>query len=143
MSCVEAFIILPVTSFYFSVVSGSKRSDKLVSYTMFLQMNLKHSRFISLGCETIREFRAIIRLYTFDVSRKGFNQMLQENGSTVGIMLLKAFNKAPARVFVNGSILKEMLTNDIRIFQTGGRDEFYIYLDTLAGKRYKPVIERE
>ena len=66
-----------------------------------------------------RKLRAIIRLYTLDTGREGLDQMLQEDGGGVGVVLLKGFHVSPAGVFIDGSILKELFSDDFRAGKAG------------------------
>ena len=47
-------------------------------------------------------------------------------------MFFKSFYKAPAGVFVNGSVLIELLSFGL-VHKTDGRDKFHVDLDALAG----------
>lgn len=54
MCRIEALIVLSVTSFHFTIMSGRKGTDQLVPDSMFHETNLKNSRFIqtTIGTET-------------------------------------------------------------------------------------------
>ena len=47
-------------------------------------------------------------------------------------MLLKSLHKAPAGVFIKGSVLEELLSDHMAVDQTGRGDKFHIDLDTLS-----------
>lgn len=49
-------------------------------------------------------------------------------------MLLESLYKTPAGILINSRVLKELFSNHLGIFQTGGRDKFYIYLEPLSGR---------
>ena len=58
--------------------------------------------------------------------------MLQKEHGGVGAVLLKSLYKAPAGVFVNGSVLIELLTFGL-VHKADGRDKFHVDLDALTG----------
>lgn len=47
-------------------------------------------------------------------------------------MLIKGFHEAPSCTLIDGSVLKELLAYDLRIFEADRRDIFNIYLYSLA-----------
>lgn len=56
------------------------------------------------------KFLSIIGLNTFYRAGKGFYKMLQKTHGGVGTVFFKSFHKTPAGVFVNSSVLIELLT---------------------------------
>ena len=80
MRRVEALIVLSVTSFHLTIMSGRKGTDQLVPDSMLHETNLKNSRSIrtTIGTETFGEFLTIVSLDAFNSVWKSFNQMLQE-----------------------------------------------------------------
>ena len=78
MCRIKPFIIFPMTSLYFPVMSGGKGPNHFVMYTVLFQMDLKESGFISMGSETICELGTIVRLDTFNRHGKGLYQVFQE-----------------------------------------------------------------
>lgn len=82
--------------------------------------------------KAVGKFCSIIRLDALNGVRERFYEVLHKLGGRIGIVFLKGFYKAPSGILINGSVLEELFPNDSAIFETGGRDEFHIYLDTLS-----------
>jgi len=133
VSGIKPFIVFAMTSLYFPIVSGSEGPDHFVPDAMLLQMDLKHGRFIPIGSKTISEFGTIVCLNTFNRAGKSLNQMIQEHGRRISIMLFKSLNKAPAGEFIDGGILEELFANDPGVFETGRGNKFDINLNALTG----------
>lgn len=83
--------------------------------------------------EPVGKLRSVIRLDTLDVQRESLYQVLHKQCGRIGAVFLKSFHKTPSRILINGSVLEELLPNDLAVFETGGRDKFDIHLDTLTG----------
>ena len=132
MGGVEPLVVLPVAALYLAVVPGCKGSDDLVADAVGLQMLLKERGPFFLARKAVGEFRPVIGLDTFDAARERSHQMLHELGGRIGAVFLKGFHETPAGVFVDGSVLEELFSNDFAVFQTGRRDKFHIHLETLA-----------
>lgn len=132
MGSVEPLVVLPVAALYLAVVPGCKGSDDLVADAVGLQMFLKERGPFFLARKAVGEFRPVIGLDTFDAARERSHQMLHELGGRIGAVFLKGFHETPTGVFVDGSVLEELFSNDFAVFQTGRRDKFHIHLETLA-----------
>ena len=78
MCRLESFIILPMTSLHFPVMSGGKRPDHFVLYTVLFQMYLKESGLVPMGSEAVGKLGSVIGLNTFDRHRKVFYQVIQK-----------------------------------------------------------------
>lgn len=133
MGGIEPLIVLPVAALHFPVVPWGIRTDKLMGDPMLFQVLLEQGGFLPVSGETVCEFRPVIRLDTFNTAGKSFHKVFQEHSSRVGVMLFKSLHKTPAGILVNGSILKEFFANDLRVFEAGEGNEFYVNLDALPG----------
>ena len=96
-------------------------------------MLLKKGGFFTMGGKTVGKLRPVICLDTLYRTGKRLYKMINEQGRGIGAMLLEGLNKTPAGVFINSSILKELFTNYLAVFQAGRRDKFNIYLNPLSG----------
>ena len=78
MSSIEAFVILAMAAFYFSIVPWSKWTDQFMLYAMLLKPHLKNGRFIrsAVRAKTLGEFLTVICLNTFNRTWKGLDQVL-------------------------------------------------------------------
>ena len=76
--CIKTLIIFSVTSFNLAVMSWSKWTNQLMSYTMLCKVCLKKCRFIrAYACsESFGKLLPIICLNTFNRIGKSFYQML-------------------------------------------------------------------
>ena len=133
MGCIKTFIILAMAALYLPIVTGSKGADDLMPYPMCFQVLLEESRFVPVCSKAVGKFRSVIRLDALDGERERFYEVFHKLCGRIGVVFLKGFHKAPSGVLINGSVLEEVLANDPAVFETGGGDEFYVYLDTLAG----------
>lgn len=97
------------------------------------QMCLEQGGPVPMGSEAVCELGTIICLDAFDGQREGFDQMFQEQGGGIGVMLLKSLHKAPAGVFIDSGVLEELLSNYGTVLETGRGDELYVHLKTLPG----------
>ena len=89
---IEVFIIFSVTSFNFTVVSGSVRLDEFVLDREFLKGCFKEGFLVGAErVEAVCEFQPIIRLDAFNSIRETLNTMTDELGRGIGIMLFKCF----------------------------------------------------
>ena len=57
--------------------------------------------------------------------------MLHKLSGRKGAMLFKGFHKAPAGILINGCVLKELFSDNLAAFKTGGGNKFHIYLNAL------------
>lgn len=133
MSCVKTLIILPMASLYLSVMTRRIGADHFMPDSMCFQMRLEESRFVSVRSKAVGKFRSIIGLDALDGERERFYQVLHKLRGRIGVVFLKSFHKTPPGILVKGSVLEELLPNDLAVFETGGRDKFDIHLDTLTG----------
>lgn len=132
MSCVKTLIILPMASLYRPVVPGRKGTDDFMPYSMSFQVFLEESRLVPVRSKAVGKLRSIIGLDALNGERECFYQMLHKLRGGIGAVFLKSFHKTPSGILVNGSVLEELLPNDPAVFETGGRNEFDIHLDTLT-----------
>lgn len=132
MSGIEPLVILPVAAFHLAVVPGSKGPDDLVTNAVGLQMLLEQRRSLLMACEPVGKFRTVIRLDAFDGAGEGFDQMFHELSRRIGAVFLERFHETPARAFVNGGVLEELLPDDLTVLQTGRGDKFHIHLEPLS-----------
>ncbi len=86
-----------------------------------------------MGGEAVGEFRPIVRLDALYGEGERFHQMVRKYGRRIGAVFLKSLNKMPSGILINSGILEEMLSNDLTVYETGGRDKFHIYLNVLSG----------
>ena len=73
MGGIEAFVILPVATFYFAIVSWGKGTDDFVADPVCFQMFLEKGRLFSVCGKAICKFCAIICLDTFNGTGKGLS----------------------------------------------------------------------
>lgn len=80
MCRIEALIVLSVTSFHLTIMSGRKETDQLVPDSMLHETNLKNSRLIrtTIGTETFGEFLLIVSLDTFYRTWESPDKMFQK-----------------------------------------------------------------
>lgn len=133
MCGIKTFIVLPVASFHFAVMPGRIGTDQLMPDAVALQMDLEHGGLVLSGGKAVGEFVSIIRLDAFNGTGKSFDQMLQEHGRRIGVMLLEGFDKPPSGILVDSGILEELFSDHPAVNQTGRRNELHIDLDALAG----------
>lgn len=134
MGGIEPLVVLPVAAFHFPIVPWRKRTDQFVPDPQLLQPNLEDGRFIrtAIRGKTFCKLLSVVCLHTLYGARKSFYQVLQKEHGGVGTVLLKSLYKAPTGVFVNGSVLIELLSFGL-IHKADGRDKFYVDLDALIG----------
>ena len=132
MGGIKALIVLSVTTFDFTVMPWSKRSDQLVPDAMLHEPDLKQGGFVPVRGETIGKLCTVIRLDTFNRQREYFYEMLQKDSGRIGVMLLEGLHIAPAGILIYSSILEELFSNDLAVFQTGRGDKFHINLNPLS-----------
>ena len=131
---IETLVILAMASLYFAVMSGSEGPDLLMPDPILLQPFLEQGQIGGgVRLESFGEFRSVIGLYALDGEREGLYQMLQKDRRGIRAVLLKGFHIAPAGVFVDRRVLEKLSANDLAVFQAGGRDEFHVDLNALAG----------
>ena len=119
MGGIKPLIVFAVAPFHLPIVSGSKRPDDLVPDPMPFQMDLEHGGFLPVGSEAVGEFGTVVCLNAFNRTGEGFYQMFQEHSGRIRIMFLKSLHKTPARIFVNGRVLEELLPDDFAVFEAG------------------------
>lgn len=78
--------------------------------------------------KAIGKFSSIIGLDAFDRTREGFYQMFYKLSGRIGAVLFECLHEMPSGRFVNDRVLEEMFSDHLGIFQTGGRNKFYINL---------------
>lgn len=134
MCGIKAFIILPVAALHFSIMAGSIGLNQFMADSQLLQPQLKDGGFIraAMGTETLCEFLSVICLDTLNGAGECPGQMLQKQHGRIGTVLFKSFYKAPAGVFINGSVLVKMISSGF-IYKTGRGDKFHVNLDALSG----------
>lgn len=131
---IEPLVVLPVAALHFSVVPWRKRADQFVPDPQLFQTHLKNGRLIrtAIRGKTFCKLLSVVRLHALYGARKSFYQVFQKKHGGVGTVLLKSLYKAPAGVFVNGSVLIELLPFGL-VHKADGRDKFHVNLDTLTG----------
>ena len=136
MRSIEFFVILTVTAFYFAVMSGSVRLDQLVTNTKILTGFFEKGQFGSGGVvETVGEFETIVCLDTFDQIRELLKAVPEKDGRGISAALIERFEVAESRVFVNHSVLIELLT--LRVTdQANRRDMLDVDLYPLTGIKH-------
>ena len=133
---VETFLVLPVTSLNFSIVSGRVGLDQSMHDSHCVSGSFKECRQVSFAVgESIGELRAVVSLNALDVEAMFFEEryrIFQECCRTVGACFLKRFNVPQSGELVDGGILIEPLSPGLA-YQAGGRNVFDINLDALSG----------
>ena len=131
---IEPLVVFPVAALHFPIVPWRKRADQLVPDPQLFQTHLKNGRLIrtAIRGKTFCKLLSVVRLHALYGARKSFYQVLQKEHGGVGAVLLKSFYKAPAGVFVNGSVLIELLSFSL-VHKADGRNKFHVDLDALAG----------
>ena len=71
MCCVKAFIVFPVAAFYLSIMTGSKRTDDLMPYSMRFQLLLEESKENQGKGEAIKTALQYIRAELWEYSAVG------------------------------------------------------------------------
>lgn len=134
MSGIETLIVLAVASFHFAIVPWSKWAYEFMPDAMFHESHLKDGWFIrtAIRTEAFGKFLSIICLNAFNAARESLYQMFQKQCGRIRTVFLKGFHKTPAGEFVDGSILKKLLSDDAAVYQTGGGNKLYIHLNPLA-----------
>lgn len=134
MSGIEALVVLAVASFHLAIVSGGKRSDQLVFYTMFPKLKLENGGFIrtAMGTETLGKFLTVVCLDTFNGARKGFNEMIQKQCRGMGAVFFKSLHETPSGILINSSVLIKMISFGF-LYKADRRDKFHVDLDALSG----------
>ena len=132
MGGIESFVVLAMASLYLAIMSWGIGTDQLMLYPMLLQMKLEQGRLFLLRGEAVGKLRTVIRLDALNGERESFYHIIHKKGGTIGVVFLKSLHKTPSGIFINGSILEEMLSNHLAIHKAGRRDKFHIYLDTLT-----------
>ncbi len=133
MGCVKTFIILSMASLYLPIVTGRERTNDFMSYSMSFQMFLEECRLVPVRSKTVGKFCPIICLDALNGERERFYQVIHKLCGRIGAMFLESFHETPPGILINSSILEKLFSNDSAVFETGGRDEFDIHLDTLTG----------
>lgn len=133
MGGIKPFLVLPVAPFCFAIVSWCKRAYQLVSYAMLFQVYLEKGRLVrtAIGAETFGKFLPIVGLNTFNGEWERLYQVFQKCCRGIGTVFFKSFHESPSGIFVNGSILVEMLPFGF-VYKADGRNKLHIYLDTLS-----------
>lgn len=132
MSGIEPFIVFPMAAFHFSVMSGRIRPDQLVLDAVAFQMYLKEGGLVLVGSKAVGKLWPVVRLDAFNGNRECFHQVFHEHGGGISAVFLKCLHKPPSGVFVNGSVLEEMFTDNLAVDEAGRGDELHIDLDTLS-----------
>lgn len=131
---IEPLRCLSVAPLYFPIMPGSIRMDAFMADSIRAQLGLKEHQFPFLSSgKAFGELGAIVRLDTLNRKGKRFDQMLQEYGGGIGVVIFKGFHKPPAGVSINRPVLVKFLASNLRIGETYSRDEFDVNLDTLTG----------
>ena len=133
MCRIEPFVIFAVAPLYFPVVPGCIGPDQLMRDAMLRETCLEQGGPVPMGSEAVCELGTVICLDAFDGHREGFDQVFQEPGGGIGVMLLKRLYKAPAGVFINGGVLEELLSNNGAVLEASGGDKLDVHLDALPG----------
>ncbi len=99
MRSVEFLIVFSVAAFCFAVVPWGVRADEFMANAHTLQLQFKQRRFITASRQqTIRKFRAIVSLDTFNGKRKLLNHAPEKQGGRIGAVFLKGFYAAETAV---------------------------------------------
>ena len=96
-------------------------------------MNLKQSRLIFARGKAVGKFGSIIGLNTFNWEREGIDKVLKKHGGGIGIVFFKGLDKAPSRVLVDSSVLKELFADDLAVDEAGGGNKLNVDLKALTG----------
>lgn len=131
MGSIEPFIVLPMAALHLSVMPGRIWADEFVAYPMYFQVFLEKGWLIPVGIKPVGKFCPIVCLNTFNGTGECFYQMLHKLSGRKGAMLFKGLHKAPAGILINGGVLKEMFSDNLAAFKTGGGNKFHIYLNAL------------
>ena len=133
MGGIESFIVLPVAAFHLSIVPGSKWPDDFMADPMHFQVFLEESGLFPVRGKAVGKFRPIVCLDTFNRAGEGFYQMFHKLSGRIGAVFLKRFHKTPSGILIDRCVLKELFSDDLAVFQTGGGDKFHIHLEALTG----------
>ena len=133
MGGIKTFIILPVAALHLAIMPRCIRAYELMADAVASQMLLKESRLVRGRGKAVGELRTVICLDTLNRAGKSFYQMFNKQGRGIGAVFLKGFHITPSGIFVDGSILEELFTDDLTVDEAGRGDEFHINLEALAG----------
>ena len=133
MGCVEPFIVLPVAAFHLPIVTGSLGPNDFVADPVHFQVFLEKGGFFPMGGKAVGKFRPVVCLDAFNGAGKSLHEVIYKLSGRIGIVLLKRLHETPTGEFINGRVLKELFSDYLTVFQTGGRNKFYIYLNPLSG----------
>lgn len=133
MGSIKAFIVFSMTSLYLPIMPWCIGTDKFMSYPMLFQTKLEQGRFVLFRGETVGKLSPVICLDTLNGAGKGFHKVIHKKGGRVGAVFLKSFHKTPSGILVDSGILEELFSDNLTVYEAGGRDEFDIYLNTLTG----------
>ena len=79
MRSIELFIVFPVTSFHFSIVSGRVRLNQFVANTKALELGFKGSkRVAAFGQQALCKLCTVVSLHTLNRVREAFYNMLKK-----------------------------------------------------------------
>ena len=133
MCGIEPFIVLPVAAFYLPVVPGCIGTNDFVTNPVHFQVFLEESGLFPVRGKAVGKFCPIVCLDTFNRAGEGFYQMFHKLSGRIGAVFLKRFHKTPSGILIDRCVLKELFSDDLAVFQTGGGDKFHIHLEALTG----------
>ena len=127
---IEVFIVLPVGTFHFAVVSRRVGTDELVPYPQLFEARLKERKFsLLVFIKGFDELRAVVCLDTLYLEGERLYEHFEKLYRGVSALFLKSSYEAKAGILINGGVLEEMLFHDLCVSRdTDGRDDLYVYL---------------
>lgn len=78
MGGIKALIVLPVTSFYITVMSGSTGLYELVADTIAFKLLFKESKILFILKEALGEFSAVVGLNALYLKGSGLKEHIKE-----------------------------------------------------------------
>ena len=134
MWSIKVFVIFPVGSFDFAIMSGSKRPNEFMNDTTLFEACLKQRWRAAPRGKEIGKFRAIIGLDTLDREAECLEHMVEENSWRESGNLIEAFDITKARELVYSGILKLFMGSVIICSNnTTGWYMLHVDLHTLSG----------
>lgn len=132
MRSIKILVVLAVTAFNFTVVSGSKGVDFLVLDAKLSQSLFKQGRWLLFAVtHFIGELKAIVGLDAFDCIRELFYNMPKKLRGRIGAVFLKGLQIPKLAVFIKGGVLIPLCACFLSNY-TGRRNELHINLYTLT-----------
>ena len=127
---IEVFIVLPVGTLHFAVVSRRVWTDELMPYPQLFEARLKERKFsLLVFIKGFDELHAVVRLNALYLEGECLYEHFEKLYRGVSALFLKSSYEAKAGILINGGVLVETLFHDLRVSRdTDGRDDLYVYL---------------